>query len=395
MKVSEALFPTYQKYPISLVKGEGSFLWDESGKKYLDFTSGLGVTNIGHCPSGVKQKLMEQLGQLWHVSNLFPIREQAALAEKLVQHCSLDRVFFCNSGAEANEAAIKLARRYMQRVRQENKFEVITFTQSFHGRTLATLTATGQDKVKEGFSPLPEGFKYAPYNDPQALEKLISEQTCAIMLEMVQGEGGVVPASQEMVDEVVRLCQKYDLLLIVDEVQTGMGRTGKLFAYEHYGIEPDVVTIAKGLGSGFPIGAMLAKERFKDAFPAGSHGTTFGGNPLASTAGLATLDTILEQDLCRQAAERGELLLSLLQERLHGHPWLVEIRGKGLMLGIVCRQEVAPVIKELQQHGLLTVPAGPKVLRLLPHLTVSEADLRYGVELIAKVFNEMKKETVS
>ncbi|MDF2815793.1 MAG: acetylornithine transaminase [Paenibacillus sp.] len=253
---TSALFPTYARFPITMVRGEGSKLWDDQGKEYIDFASGIAVTNLGHTPKRVRDRLVEQLDQLWHVSNLFHIPNQEELAQLLTANSFADAVFFCNSGAEANEAAIKIARRYNSKILGTNRYEVITFHSSFHGRTLATLTATGQDKVKEGFHPLPQGFVSAPYNDVEALKSYITENTCAIMLEFVQGEGGVIPATPAFIQEVVRLCEEHNLLLIADEIQTGMGRTGKLFAYEHYGVEPDIMTLAKGLGSGFPIGAM-------------------------------------------------------------------------------------------------------------------------------------------
>ena len=259
-----AIFHTYARYPITLVKGEGSRLWDDQGKEYLDFMSGLAVTNLGHVPEKVKQALVNQLDQLWHVSNLFHIPSQERAAQLLVENSCADAVFFCNSGAEANEAAIKLARRYHQKVRNEQRYEVITFTQSFHGRTIATLTATGQDKVKEGFLPLPQGFVHVPLHDLDALQAAINDRTAAIMLELVQAEGGVIPVDPQFLRQVRELCDRHGLLLIVDEIQTGMGRTGKLFAYEHHGVEPDVFTLAKGLGSGFPVGAMLAKRPYTE-----------------------------------------------------------------------------------------------------------------------------------
>jgi acetylornithine/N-succinyldiaminopimelate aminotransferase len=378
-----ALFQNYARFPLTFVKGEGSKLWDDQGKEYLDFASGIAVTNLGHAPSEVKAALVAQLDQLWHVSNLFHIPGQEKLARLLVDNSCADAAFFCNSGAEANEAAIKLARRYNSKVLGNERYEIITFQQSFHGRTLATLTATGQDKVKEGFYPLPDGFVFAPYNDKAALEGFVTDKTCAIMLEMVQGEGGVHPADPEFVEEVVRLCAKYNLLLIVDEIQTGMGRTGTLFAYEQYGIEPDIFTLAKGIGSGFPMGAALGKEKLIEAFSAGSHGSTFGGTPIAMAAGIATLETMLAQELSERAGAMGELATQKLEEALGGNSWVKGIRGLGLLIGVECAGPIADVIVELQAQGLLVISAGPNVIRILPNLRVTEEELDRGIGLIA------------
>jgi len=383
-----ALFPSYARFPLTLVKGEGSRLWDDQGKEYLDFASGLAVTNLGHVPAKVKDALVAQLDQLWHVSNLFHIPGQEKLAGLLTENSCADAVFFCNSGAEANEAAIKLARRYNSKVLGNSRYEIITFQQSFHGRTLATLTATGQDKVKDGFYPLPEGFVYAPYNDAQALEGYINEKTCAIMLEMVQGEGGVIPADPAFVQEVARLCEKHNLLMIVDEIQTGMGRTGTLFAYEQYGVEPDIFTLAKGLGSGFPIGAMLGKEKLVEAFTAGSHATTFGGTPIAMAAATATVETMLEQQLSERAGQMGELVVEKLEAALGGNPFIKAIRGLGLLIGIECAEPIAELIAEARTQGLLVVPAGPNVIRLLPNLLVTEEDLERGIGILTSILAE-------
>lgn len=382
-----SLFPNYGRWPITAVKGEGARLWDADGKMYLDFVMGIAVNNLGHQPEKVKAKLKEQLDQLWHCSNLFQIESQAQLAQKLVEISCMDAAFFCNSGAEANEAAIKLARRYAQKVLGVDRYEVITFEKSFHGRTLATLTATGQDKVKDGFLPLPEGFRHLPYNDIEALKGAVGMRTCAIMLELVQGEGGVYAAEPEWVKEIERLCEAYGLLLIVDEIQTGMGRTGKMFAYEHYGIEPDVITLAKGLGSGFPIGAMLAKQKTVGAFLAGSHGSTFGGNPLASTAGLATLEAMLEDDIPAKAAEAGSYLVAQLEAKLGNHPSVKSIRGKGLLVGMDCHQPVNEWITEAQAAGLLLLSAGPNVIRFLPPLNVTKDEIDEAITLLEQVFS--------
>lgn len=387
-QTESSLFQTYARYPISLVKGKGSWLWDDQGNRYLDFMCGLAVTSLGHAPEKVGTKLKAQIDELWHVSNLFQIPGQEKAAALLTANTCADAVFFCNSGAEANEAAIKLARRYHQKVKGTGRYEVITFAQSFHGRTLATLTATGQDKVKEGFLPLPAGFVTVPLHDTAALEAAIGPNTAAIMLEMVQAEGGVHPVKPDFVHHVRKLCEEHGLLLIVDEVQTGMGRTGKLFAHEHYGIEPDIFTVAKGIGSGFPVGAMLGKGYLKDAFTAGSHATTFGGTPLASSVVIATIETMLEDHLPERAAEMGEYLMNSLRERLAGNSFVKEVRGMGLLVGIECAEAVGDIVLAGQKRGILFVSAGPNVIRLLPNLYVSKEEIDEAVSLVATLIEE-------
>ncbi|SEB28252.1 acetylornithine transaminase [Paenibacillus sp. 276b] len=387
-QTESSLFQTYARYPISLVKGKGSWLWDDQGNRYLDFMCGLAVTSLGHAPEKVGAKLKAQIDELWHVSNLFQIPGQEKAAALLTANTCADAVFFCNSGAEANEAAIKLARRYHQKVKGTGRYEVITFAQSFHGRTLATLTATGQDKVKEGFLPLPAGFVTVPLHDTAALEAAIGPNTAAIMLEMVQAEGGVHPVKPDFVHHVRKLCEEHGLLLIVDEVQTGMGRTGKLFAHEHYGIEPDIFTVAKGIGSGFPVGAMLGKGYLKDAFTAGSHATTFGGTPLASAVVIATIETMLEDHLPERAAEMGEYLMNSLRERLAGNSFVKEVRGLGLLVGIECAEAVGDIVLAGQKRGILFVSAGPNVIRLLPNLYVSKEEIDEAVSLVATLIEE-------
>lgn len=382
-----ALFPSYARYPISLVKGHGSWLWDDQGNRYLDFMSGLAVTNLGHAPEKVTAKVKAQLDELWHVSNLFQIPGQEQAAQLLTEVTCADVVFFCNSGAEANEAAIKLARRYHQKVKGTDRYEVITFEQSFHGRTLATLTATGQQKVKEGFLPLPEGFKTVPLHDMQALKAAIGSNTAAVMLEMIQAEGGVYPVEPDFVQELVALCKKEGLLLIVDEVQTGMGRTGKWFAHEHYGIEPDIFTSAKGIASGLSVGAMLAKEYLREAFTPGSHATTFGGNPVAAAAVVATIETMLEDSIPQRADEMGKYLHERLQEAFQNEPFVKAIRGKGLLIGIECAEPVGDLVIEGQKNKLLFVTAGPNVIRLLPNLNVSREEIDQAVDTLAAIIS--------
>jgi acetylornithine/N-succinyldiaminopimelate aminotransferase len=392
--VQSSLFPTYARYPITFVKGEGSRLWDDKGKEYIDLMSGISVTNLGHAPKQVKEKLIAQLDQLWHTSNLFHIPNQEKFAKLLTDNSCADAVFFCSTGAEANEAAIKLARRYSQKVKKSERYEIITFQMSFHGRTLATLTATGQDKVKEGFHPLPDGFVYADYNDIESVKSLLSDKTCAIMLELVQGEGGVLPVDPAFIQQVAELCKQEDLLLILDEIQTGMGRTGKLFAYEHYGIEPDIFTLAKGLGSGFPIGAMLGKAKLTEAFNAGSHGSTFGGTPIATAAGIATLETILGENLVERAAELGQFALETLQSQLAGNPLVQEVRGQGMLIGIACTQPISEVVSEIHKQGVMVITAGPNVIRLAPSLAIPKEDLEKGLALICSVLANKASTTV-
>lgn len=380
------LMKVYQRFPVRIVKGDGSYLWDDQGVRYLDFTSGIAVCNLGHAPQAVKKALIEQLDTLWHCSNLYHIPVQEELAQALVDHSALDQVFFCNSGAEANEAAIKLARKYAKQVQKRDKYEIVTFKQSFHGRTMATLTATGQGKIQEDFDPLPPGFRYLPYNDAQALEQVAGEKTCAVLLELVQGEGGVVPADPDWVADLYRLCQEAGLLFMVDEVQTGMGRTGTLFAYEQYGIQPDVMTLAKGLGSGFPIGALLAKEEVARAFSPGSHGSTFGGNPLAVRAGLATLKEMLKPSFLPEVERLSRYLRNGLEELARSKPAVKGVRGKGLLQGLVVEPGGAKaVVDAAREQQVLLLLAGPDVVRILPPLTTTTAEIDQLLQVLSAI----------
>ncbi|MFM1651305.1 acetylornithine transaminase [Brevibacillus sp. B_LB10_24] len=379
------LMNNYSRWPVRLVRGQGNTVWDEAGKSYLDFTSGIAVASLGHVPPRVTKRLHEQVDTLWHTSNLFehPLQEQAA--DALTRLSGLDRAFFCNSGAEANEGAIKIARRFAQKVKGTERYEIITFQQSFHGRTLATLTATGQDKVKDGFAPLPTGFKTIPYNDSEALRAAISDKTCGILLELVQGEGGVHAADPEWVKEIRQLCDQHGLLMLVDEVQTGIGRTGEWFAFLHYGIKPDVVSLAKALGSGFPVGAVLATEQAAEAFAPGTHGTTFGGNPLAMAAALATLETIEQENLLARVREKsGELEKRLKQLQQQLPEQVVSVRGKGLLLGVELTRPAADVIAYARDKGLLILSAGPQVIRLLPSFITTEEEIAHACEVLAE-----------
>lgn len=381
--MESALFQTYGRYPRTLVKGKGSRVWDDQGNSYLDFSTGLAVTSLGHVPEQVKNAIAAQLEQLWHTSNLFQIPNQEKAAKLITEISCAEQVFFCNSGAEANEAAIKLARRYQQLVKGNGRYEIITFKQSFHGRTLATLTATGQAKFHQGYAPLPVGFNYAELNNLDSVKALLTDKTAAVMLELVQCEGGVLVADKEFIQGLAALCKEQGVLLIIDEVQTGMGRTGAWLAYQHYGIEPDIFTMAKGLGSGVPVGAMAAKGFLKEGFTPGTHASTFGGTPLIMAAVIATIETMAELGAPARAAAASELLVKRLKEEVGG--LAKEIRGLGLIIGIEMDGPVADKVSALHDAGLLVVTAGPNVIRLLPNLLVTPAEIEEAVSVIASV----------
>lgn len=376
---------TYGRFPLAIVRGNGMHVWDADGKEYLDFVSGIAVNSVGHCHPKVIQAITGQAETLMHCSNLYWIEPQVQLAKLLVENSCFDKVFFCNSGAEANEGAIKLARKYGKITGGSDKYEIVTMKKSFHGRTLATLTATGQEKVQKGFDPLPEGFCYAPFNDLGELEKVINERTCAVMLEPVQGEGGVVAGEESFIKGIRELCDKYDILMIVDEVQCGLGRTGKLFAYQHYGVEPDIMTLAKALGGGAPIGALLAKEQIAEAFGQGDHASTFGGNPMVTAAGTAALTVILEEKLAENAAQVGAYLIEKLEKLKTKFSFVKEVRGKGLIVGMEMTKEVNPLVKACMDQGLLLLSAGPNVLRFVPPLTVTIADVDQAVHILEEI----------
>ncbi|ERH52220.1 MULTISPECIES: acetylornithine transaminase [Bacillus amyloliquefaciens group] len=371
-----SLFQTYSRWPIDIKKAKGTIAEDENGKTYLDFIQGIAVSNLGHCHDEVTEAVKEQLDSVWHVSNLFENDLQEKAAAKLAELSAGDLVFFCNSGAEANEGAIKLARK------ATGKTKIVTFHQSFHGRTYAGMAATGQDKIKIGFGPMLQGFHYLPFNDPSAFSTLSKEDDiAAVMLETVQGEGGVNPADPEFIEALQTFCKDKQALLIADEIQTGIGRTGKAFGYEHFGISPDIITAAKGLGNGFPVGAVIGQQKLGDAFTPGTHGTTFGGNKLAMAAVKATLDIVFQPDFLQAAADKGSFLKAQLNRELTG-PFVKEIRGKGLLIGIECAGPVSGIIGDLQERGLLVLPAGPNVIRLLPPLTVSEEEMLSAVSML-------------
>lgn len=379
-KGQEYVMNTYGRFPIAPVKGKGCYLWDANGKQYLDFVGGIAVCLLGHCPDILNQTLREQSEQLWHVSNLYWIKPQVELAEKLVQAAGMGKAFFCNSGAEANEAAIKLARKYFYRQKEGKKNTIIVFKNSFHGRTLATLTATGQPKYQEGFAPLPPGFVYAEFNQLDTVEALLDDSICAIMLEPIQGEGGIQPADLSFLRGLREICDREGILLIFDEVQCGMGRSGKLLAYQAYGVQPDIVTLAKGLGGGFPIGAMLASEKAASGFAPGDHASTFGGNPLATALACKVVDTVASQEFLVQVEKIAEYLyqalLSISDLRI------TAVRGRGLMQGIEFNTEVRELVEICMEKGLLLLGAGPKVLRFVPPLVVSEMEINQAMGIL-------------
>ncbi|MGB4670507.1 MAG: acetylornithine transaminase [Bacillota bacterium] len=383
---------TYSRIPIAPLKGVGARLTDAAGNEYLDFVAGIAVNSTGHCHPKVVEAICRQASELLHVSNLYHIRAQAELARVLVENSGLDKVFFCNSGAEANEAAIKLARRYSRVAGRADAYEIITAVGSFHGRTMGALAATGQTKYHEGFEPLVPGFSYVPFNDLSALEAEVSDKTCAIMLELIQGEGGVHPADPQYLEGVARLCRESGLLLIIDEVQTGIGRTGLLFAYQQYdGLKPDIVTLAKGLASGVPIGAVMATEEVSAGFGPGKHASTFGGNPLACAAALATLDVILNDGVLDNVKEVSAYLIQRLQELQASTGAIADIRGRGLMVGIELKEaKAAAVLAACRKKGLLVHCAGDKTLRLLPPLIIEKSDVDEALRILCGVLSELQ-----
>ena len=375
------LFENYKRAPIEFVKAEGSYLIDSEGKAYLDFSSGIGVTNLGFQPQ-VQQALIQQAGRIWHSPNLYLSSLQEQVAQELAG--SYDYLaFFCNSGAEANEAAIKLARK------ATGKQGIITFQQSFHGRTFGAMAATGQDKIKEGFGDGVPHFSYAVYNDLASVEKLISQDTAAVMLELVQGESGVRPAEVTFVKNLADFCRREEILLIVDEVQTGMGRTGQLYSFEHYGIIPDIVTLAKGLANGLPAGALLGKSSLAPAFGPGSHGSTFGGNKLAMAAALETLHIMKEAGFMEEVRSKSTILMEQLQLAFRDHPKISAVRGLGMMIGIETSASLSRLVEAARQKGMIILTAGENVIRLLPPLTISREEIQQGIAILKEVFSEL------
>ncbi len=372
------VFPTYTRFPIDLVQGKGTVVTAKTGQKYLDFTSGIAVCNLGHCPENVTTAIQKQLANIWHTSNLYESALQDNVAELIVG--TEDRlVFFCNSGTEANEAALKLARKYTR------KEKIITFEKSFHGRTFGSMSATAQAKIHQGFGSLVSGFTYVPFNDIAAFQTAIDENTAAVMLEIIQGEGGVFPADAAWLLEVQRLCKKVGALLIIDEVQTGLGRTGALYSYQHIGLDPDIFTLAKGLGNGLPIGAMVGKSGLSSAFGPGSHGSTFGGNKIALAAAKEVLITVRQPGFLEEVQTKSEYFRDLLEVKCANLASVTGVRGEGFLIGVEVVSRADLIVNDLMKQGLLILTAGPNVLRILPPLTVSYAEMSQAADLLETV----------
>lgn len=380
------LTQNYVPFDISFVSGKGATLVSASGEEYLDLMSGVGAVNLGHCHPSVVQTLKDQGEKLWHVSNWYNIPQQQSLAKLLCEHSFADQVFFCNSGTEAVEAGIKLARKCAKDNYSEDKYEIVTLKRGFHGRTFGALTATAQPEKQKPFEPLIPGFKYIEPNNEAEGRDTIGKNTAAVLVEPIQGEGGVYPLNQDYLKLLRELCDKHNALLMFDEVQCGMGRTGTLFAYEHYGIEPDVMVLAKGLGNGFPIGAMLTKEQYGKAFTPGSHGSTFGGNPLATAVGKAVLQEILKQGFLEEVSKKGRFFISKLKQLQSDFPEKIkEVRGMGLMIGVELHTGSKPVVEEFLKRGVLANVVNATTVRFLPPLVISEEAL----DKVVKVFEEM------
>ena len=386
---SPAVMPTYGRVDVVFARGDGAYLYDTEGKKYLDFTTGIATVCLGHSHPHMVEELQRQAATLVHTSNLYRIAGQEKLAERLTANSFADQVFFCNSGAEANECAIKMARRYQHVSGHPERYRIITFTNCFHGRTLATIAATGQAKVLEGFGPKVEGFDHVDA-DIDAVNGAVTKETAAIMVEPVQGEGGVIPMPDGFLEALREVCDKHGLLLILDEIQSGMGRTGKLLAYQWTKAVPDVVTLGKGIGGGFPVGACLATNEAAKGMTAGTHGSTYGGNPLAMAAGNAVLDVMLEPGFLENVQKTGKLLMIRLEEVRKRNDSVIElIRGKGLFIGIKCKVTNGDVVTKLREHGVLAVPAGDNIVRFLPPLTIGETEIEQAVAALEDVCREL------
>jgi len=381
---------TYSRFPVVLAKGSGCTLFDTRGRSYTDFVAGIAVCNLGHSHQGIANAVSSQIRTLTHVSNLYYTIPQVELAAWLVQHSFADRAFFCNSGAEANEAAIKLARKYFNDCGENRRFRIITMEQSFHGRTMATLSATGQDKIKKGFDPVLEGFDYVPFNNIDALRSKIDSSTCAVMLEPIQGEGGVRCPDPGYLEAVRQICDEKGVLLIFDEIQTGMGRTGKLFAYEHNDVEPDIMTLAKALANGLPIGAMLAREQVAEAFGPGSHATTFGGSPLVTAAALKVCRTLVQGNVIDQGREAGAYFREKLLWLKERHDVIAEFRGQGLLLGIKLAIKGESLVNQCLQRGFLINCIQENILRFVPPLIVKTEEIDALIECLDELLEQLE-----
>ena len=384
------IFQTYSRYPAVLVKGKGSKLWDAQGNEYIDFLAGIAVCNLGHCHPTVVRAAQAQLKQLIHVSNFFYTEPQAELSALLTANSFADRVFFCNSGAEANEAALKLARKYCQDRGNTRRFEIITMHDSFHGRTFATLAATAQKKFHKGFEPLLPGFRYVPYNDIAALQQAVTPQTCAVLLEPIQGEGGVNIPDASYLKEVRQVCDEHGLLLIFDEVQVGMGRTGKLFAYEHYRVKPDIMTLAKALAGGLPAGAMLARKHVAESFTPGTHASTFGGNPVAMAAGVAVMKTLLQGDVLNNCRMMGSYFMNGLKALQKKFPAIVkDVRGKGLIIGVELSRDGKDIVRQCLSRGIIINCTMDRILRFVPPLIITRREIDRCLSVLENIFSKL------
>jgi len=389
-RADRVMAQTYARFPIVLVKGEGCLVWDAEGRSYRDFVAGIAVCSLGHAHPSVVNALKKQSETLWHVSNLYYTVPQLELAEWLTEHSFADRVFFCNSGAEANEAAIKLCRKYFHDRDEKKRHGIISMARSFHGRTMATLSATGQPKIRKGFDPILVGFDFVPFDDIEALKSAVGPSTAAVMLEPIQGEGGVRCPSAGYLKAVRKLCDDTGVLLIFDEVQTGMGRTGKLFAHEHFGVAPDVMTLAKALGNGLPIGAMLANENVAAAFSPGAHATTFGGTPIVSAAALEVVRTIEAQHILEHCQKMGAYFMKRLQDLKERHTLVKDIRGLGLLIGMELDQKGDGIVKACLKRGFLVNCIQDTILRFAPPLIVEKADIDALTTCLDDIFAKWK-----
>jgi predicted acetylornithine/succinylornithine family transaminase len=383
---NEYILPTYERYPVVFIRGEGKFLYDSEGKKYLDFFSGLSVCNFGHCNKRIIDKVVVQLRRLIHTSNLYYNQQQALLAELIIKNSFRGKVFFSNSGAEANECAIKIARRFGYNTGK--RYQIIVFKNSFHGRTMATLTATGQKKLHAGFYPLLPGFKYAVFNNIDSVVRLITDKTCAIMMEPIQCEGGIYVADRKFIKGLRSLCDKYDLLLIFDEVQCGLGRTGEMFAFKGYGVEPDIFTLAKSIGSGLPLGVTVVKDKYSDLLKYGDHGSTFGGNIVSVAAGVEVMK-LLTPALLNKVRELSRYLFYKLQLLKKKYDSIKEVRGKGLIIGIELSIDGRKVVEKCLSYGLVINCIQRKILRLLPPFVISKYDIDAAIKILDTVFNDL------
>ncbi len=383
------IMDTYASFPIGLEKGEGSYVWDFEGKKYLDFVAGIAVNCLGYNDSEFIENITEQLKKIQHCSNLYLNKPSIDLAKMLVENSDFDKVFYCNSGAESMEAALKICRKYGNAKKGEHAYEIITMKNSFHGRTLGAITATGQQKYQEGFGPLLPGVKYVEYNDFEALEQAVNENTCGVVLEVIQGEGGVNPAKKEYLEKVRALCNEKDIVMVLDEVQTGIGRTGKLFGYQVYDVKPDVICLAKGLGGGIPIGAMMAVDKVAEVFKPGSHASTFGGNPIATTAGLTVLERLLNGGLLENVQKQGKYLREKLESLKEKYSVIKDIRGEGLIQGIELSINGSEVVGKCIEKGLLLVGAGPNVVRFVPPLIITREEIDEAMKILDKSLGEI------